>query len=76
MTNGHPTQDASQAKPKGHTPRPWIGVNFTCAGAYVRVYRRPEQNCYIARCPRCGMTCRFPVGSGGTSQRLFDATCR
>lgn len=56
--------------------RPWIGVRFTCAGAYVRSYRVPDAACYVARCPRCGMTCRFPVGPGGTSSRLFDASCR
>ncbi len=56
-------------------PRPWIGVRFTCAGAYVRVYRKPEDKAYNARCPRCGRCVRFAVGPGGTSARFFEVSC-
>ena len=55
--------------------RPWLGVRFTCAGAYVRVYRNPEGTAYNARCPRCGRCVQFRVGAGGTDQRFFQVSC-
>jgi len=69
------THDHGQA---GAAPaaRPWIGVRFTCAGAYTRVYRDPHAREYLARCPRCGLAARFPVGPGGTACRFFDVSCR
>ena len=77
VSGSNPSSGAdASAQHNGRQPRPWIGVRFTCAGAYVRVYRAPNAPCYVARCPKCAMACRFAVGSGGTSQRLFDASCR
>lgn len=60
--------------PKG-AERPWIGVRFVCAGAYVRVYRNVEGTGYLASCPKCGRRMRFRVGAGGTDQRFFDVSC-
>lgn len=71
-----PSARNTTSPPNSPRPRPWIGVRFTCAGVYLRVYRTPEATCYIAHCPKCGKSCRFPVGPGGTSNRLFDASCR
>lgn len=55
--------------------RPWIGVRFLCAGAYVRVPRNRDGTAYLAMCPRCGKTVRFRVGPGGTDQRFFEVAC-
>ena len=55
--------------------RPWIGVHFTCAGRYIRVFRSGSDG-YLARCPTCAKTMWFRVGSGGTSERFFELTCR
>jgi hypothetical protein len=55
--------------------RPWIGVRFLCAGAYVRVGRNPDATAYHAVCPRCGKRLRFRVGPGGTEQRFFEVSC-
>ncbi len=55
--------------------RPWIGVRFLCAGAYIRVARNKEGTGYLAACPRCGKRVRFRVGSGGTDQRFFEVSC-
>lgn len=55
--------------------RPWLGVRFLCSGAYVRVFRDPNRPCYLARCPRCGVTARFQVASGGTDHRFFEVDC-
>ena len=60
---------------KRGTGNPWIGVRFTCAGAYVRVYRKPDAPAYLARCPRCGKCVRFRVGPGGTNARFFEVSC-
>jgi hypothetical protein len=55
--------------------KPWIGVNFECAGAYVRVYRHPSGTAYLARCPKCSAAVRFRVGAGGTDERFFKVRC-
>lgn len=55
--------------------RPWIGVRFLCAGAYIRVGRNKEGTAYHAMCPRCGKRIRFRVGPGGTNQRFFEVSC-
>ena len=61
----------------GGTPaRPWIGVQFVCAGKYVRVFRRGDGSGYLARCPTCGKTMWFRVGQGGTGDRFFEVSCR
>lgn len=56
--------------------RPFLQVMFTCANAYLRVYRSSDGQRYLARCPRCGKEVRFQVGAHGTSQRQFEVTCR
>ena len=69
----NPSQDAKQSQePRGN---PWIGVRFTCAGKYVRVFRKPEAPAYIARCPKCAKCVRFQVGQGGSDSRMFDVSC-
>lgn len=55
--------------------RPWLGVKFLCAGAYLRVYRNAEGTAYLATCPRCGKQVRFRVGAGGSNQRFFEVSC-
>lgn len=59
----------------GAGARPWIGVRFVCAGAYLRVARNKEGTGYQAMCPRCGKRIRFRVGPGGTDQRFFEVSC-
>ena len=73
-----PRQTAASAPaPAGgsRTPNPWIGVRFTCAGQYVRVYRTPDAPAYLARCPKCAKCIRFRVGAGGSDARMFDVSC-
>lgn len=66
--------DGTQAAVPGES-RPWLGVRFACSGAYLRVYRNAAGTAYLARCPRCGKSVRFAVGSGGVSQRFFEVRC-
>lgn len=69
-----PGQSQSHSR-AGAAQRPWIGVRFLCAGAYVRVGRSPDATAYNAICPRCGKRVRFRVGPGGTDQRFFEVSC-
>lgn len=55
--------------------RPWLGVRFACAGAYVRVFRSADGREYRTNCPRCGRSVVFRVGTGGTSERFFEVRC-
>jgi hypothetical protein len=59
----------------GRPERPWIGVRFLCAGAYVRVARSPDGSAYHAVCPRCAKRVKFRVGPGGTDNRFFEVSC-
>jgi len=55
--------------------RPWLGVRFSCSGAYLRVYRSVDGTQYRATCPRCGRAVVFRVGQGGTPSRFFEVRC-
>ena len=56
--------------------RPFLMVMFECANAYQKVFRSMDGTHYLARCPKCGLTKRFGVGSGGADQRQFRLSCR
>lgn len=60
---------------QSRTERPWLGVYFRCAGAYLRVVRNASGTGYTARCPRCARLVRFRVGTGGSPQRFFEVSC-
>jgi len=51
-----------------------VGIFFECCRVYVRVYRRPEQKQYLARCPRCLRVARLRVSPDGTDARFFHAS--
>lgn len=71
-SDGAPDAGGSSAENGG---RPWLGVRFACAGAYVRVYRDKDGKAYNARCPRCGKAIVFRVGPGGNNQRFYEVSC-
>lgn len=56
-------------------PRRFLGVRLDCAAAYVRAYPNRAGTEYLARCPKCLKSIRFPIGPGGTGQRMFVADC-
>lgn len=56
-----------------HKGRPYLGVLFDCCGVYARVYRKPDQKAYTARCPRCLRAARVRVGPEGKSTRFLLA---
>ena len=62
-----PSESADQSA----DTRPYLSVMFECCNVYQRVYRKPDDTAYNARCPRCGRTATFPVGTSGTANRFF-----
>lgn len=70
-----PSQIIAEPRASRLVGRPWLGVRFSCTGAYLRVYRNRDGSAYEARCPVCGAQVRFRVGTGGTSDRFFEVRC-
>ncbi len=54
--------------------RNWIGVQFDCCGAYLRIYRNRQGTAYEGYCPRCSRPVRVKIGPGGSEHRLFRAS--
>jgi hypothetical protein len=54
--------------------RPFLMIWFRCCHAYGRLQKTSDGLFYDGRCPRCGARCEVPVGSGGTSRRMFEAS--
>ncbi|GJQ25982.1 MAG: hypothetical protein HBSAPP02_10140 [Phycisphaerae bacterium] len=63
-----PAQESAAA-----ASRPWIGIHFACCGHYIRVYRRPNETRYVAKCPNCHRRAVLKVAANGTSARIFRA---
>jgi hypothetical protein len=57
-------------KPAG---RPFVGIHFKCCNIYKRVYKNRVGDAYEGACPRCFKKVKLPIGSGGTSNRFFEA---
>ena len=66
------TSDSTRP-PVPETARPFVGVQFTCCGVYMRVYRNAQATAYEGRCPKCAKPLRIAIGSGGTASRFFEA---
>ncbi|MCL2218879.1 MAG: hypothetical protein FWC23_03310 [Chitinispirillia bacterium] len=64
--------DNSGARAPG-TPRPFVGINFTCCNIYCRIYKNKAGDAYEGACPKCRRKVKLLVGPGGTSKRFFDA---
>lgn len=65
-------RSAQATEPK----RRFIGVHFTCCGAYTRFYRKPEDREYRGRCPRCLKTLQVGVAESGVATTTLRASCR
>ncbi len=63
-----------EASAPSDSRRPYISILFDCCNIYARVYRRPGQNVYRGRCPKCLQTVQLRVGPDGTPARFFRAT--
>lgn len=69
-----PMRGATQ--PQAPQGRPYLRLFFRCANQYARAYRNASGDRYLGRCPTCGKTISFVVGTGGTSERFFQLSCR
>ncbi len=54
-------------------PRKFLGIYFRCCTIYGRIYKNAAGTAYEGRCPRCGMPTKVLIGTGGTSNRFFEA---
>ena len=66
--------DGAAAHASTAVGRPFLSVLFACCGVYQRIYRSPEGDCYVGRCPKCGKSVRFPIGQQGTAARFFTVS--
>lgn len=66
-------------KPSGGDAKPGgakvYGVYFHCIHQYVQARPMRGGEILLATCPKCGKSVRIRVGEGGTSQRMFEASC-
>ncbi len=52
---------------------PYISILFECCQVYARIYRRPDDDRYRGRCPKCLRPLELRVGPDGTPARMFRA---
>jgi hypothetical protein len=64
-------EEPTQEEPKERRCNPHLNVLYACCQIYGKVFRRPEANHYLARCPKCGWSARFAVGEGGSASRFW-----
>ena len=62
-----------EEKRSGKSRTPFISVYFRCCNVYQRICRHSDGSKYSGFCPKCLRCVRVPIGSGGTSQRVFEA---
>lgn len=73
-TDMHESSSLDSSSNHGQPSRGFIGVRFECCGIYQRIYRHATKPEYRGRCPKCLREVIIPIGSGGTSCRLFTAS--
>ncbi len=52
---------------------PFVSILFECCHVYARIYRRPDEDRYRGRCPRCLCPVELRVAPDGTPARMFRA---
>jgi len=64
-----------EAGDDGAAARGWphVSILFECCGVYARIYRRPDEDRYRGRCPKCLRSLELRVGPDGTPARMFRA---
>jgi hypothetical protein len=68
------THDSNQDPSCEKKTRPFLGIRFDCCRTYGRIYRCDTAMSYQGRCPKCLKPIKVKVGSGGTSNRFFNAS--
>lgn len=72
VLGGGPADAQNARKPDKRFLTLW----FSCANICGRAHKSPDGTAYEARCGKCGKTVSFPIGSGGSSRRMFEVSCR
>lgn len=64
-----PATEGGQAAPPS-----FLMIWYRCCHAYGRLYRDKDGTRYHGRCPKCLASCEVPIGEGGSSRRMFEAS--
>ncbi len=68
-----PVAIGDSARATRTSPRKFLGIYFRCCTIYGRIYKNVSGTAYEGRCPRCGKPTKILIGTGGTSNRFFEA---
>jgi len=67
---------ATDSKPSSPSTlrTPFISIFFRCCKIYSPIYRNRDATAYAGHCPKCLRPAKIPIGPGGSSSRIFEAT--
>ena len=54
--------------------KPFLMIWFRCCATYARLPKAPDGRRYAGQCPKCRARLEVPVGEGGTTRRMFEAS--
>lgn len=54
------------------TPRPYIGMHFTCCNVYVRIYLNRAGTAFTGFCPRCGAKASLKASPDGDPSKFWS----
>ena len=69
----HSGQSADGSTPASPS-KPFLMIWFRCCSTYGRLPKAADGTRYEGRCPKCLAKLEVPVGEGGTSRRMFEAS--
>jgi hypothetical protein len=57
--------------PATPSPKPFLGIRFTCCNAYARIYLTHDGKAFAGHCPKCLRHIRIAVGKEGSKSRFW-----
>jgi hypothetical protein len=69
-----PRASSADSQPQPIRSRPFLMIWFRCCATYGRISKTSDGLFYEGRCPKCLAHLEVPVGEGGTSRRMFEAS--
>lgn len=69
-----PSSRGPAAPARTSATRPFLMIWFRCCATYGRLPKVADGTRYEGRCPKCLAKLEVPVGEGGTSRRMFEAS--
>jgi hypothetical protein len=61
-----------QPNPVKRSPRPSLGVKFSCCHVYWRIYLAADGSRFAGHCPKCGFPVSVQVSPTGSDSRFFE----